>query len=538
MIVKSIELINVKSYKNCKIDLAPSMNLLVGANNSGKSTIIKALLNLQYHSFEINDIRADSSYGKIFTTLIDVTEEENIQMTKDQDEIDVKLHQANLFWRISKRQEAEEYLFANGDLAFKMLPHHRVEIVKRGKADPRLKLFNRFSDSEAEGNFIYPFLSKRKTEHIDYSMNFVQSYKVTDNFRNLASKIQKIGNASHVKNAEFIKCCDEILGFRIGTIPLKNQGSNGVEPGIFVGTKNMIPLRAMGDGVANIVGFIVTILTEDNKLFLIEELENDLHPRALKSLLNLIVEKSGRNQFVVSTHSNIVLKYLGSIAEGKIFFVTWKPFESDEKNLYNIPTSKVIEIDNLPEARIDILDQLGYEFSDYGLYEGYLILEESSAETIIKEILIPYLVPSLIGRIGTIAARGVNDLETRVIDFERLIVYIHKQPVYKNKAWIVADGDEAGKACISKLQTRFNTWGKDHFLNLSNSDFEFYYPKRFRKRVEKVLKSDKRIRQELKRQLLLDVKHWYLTKREQAIKEFSVSANEVVTLLKKIAKDL
>jgi chromosome segregation ATPase len=44
MRIKSIELINLRSYVDTKIELSENINLLIGANNSGKSTIIKALL--------------------------------------------------------------------------------------------------------------------------------------------------------------------------------------------------------------------------------------------------------------------------------------------------------------------------------------------------------------------------------------------------------------------------------------------------------------------------------------------------------------
>ena len=41
----------------------------------------------------------------------------------------------------------------------------------------------------------------------------------------------------------------------------------------------------MGEGVANIVGLLVDLCLAENKLFLIEEPENDIHPKALKGLL-------------------------------------------------------------------------------------------------------------------------------------------------------------------------------------------------------------------------------------------------------------
>jgi predicted ATP-dependent endonuclease of OLD family len=56
----------------------------------------------------------------------------------------------------------------------------------------------------------------------------------------------------------------------------------------------------------------------DGNLFLVEELENDIHPEGLKAILDVIVEKSSSSQFIVSTHSNIVTKYLGSAPGAKV----------------------------------------------------------------------------------------------------------------------------------------------------------------------------------------------------------------------------
>ena len=78
MKVKSVELINLKSHERSKLELSENINLIVGANNSGKSVIIKSLLNLQYSNiFEVKDIRATFYYSKIFIELVDVNKTEN-----------------------------------------------------------------------------------------------------------------------------------------------------------------------------------------------------------------------------------------------------------------------------------------------------------------------------------------------------------------------------------------------------------------------------------------------------------------------------
>ena len=162
-------------------------------------------------------------------------------------------------------------------------------------------------------------------------------------------------------------------------------------------------------------------------------------------------------------------------------------------------------------------------------------MEESSAELIIRDFLIPNIIPNLYNKIKTIAAKGVNDLESRVNDFNRLFVFIHTNSIYYRKAWVIADGDLAGKECISKLQKQFNKWPKEHFKNFKKKDFEEYYPKRFSKKVKSVLEIEHgKKKQEAKSELLEEVMQWSLKNRDEAISEFKLSAKEVIDLLKKI----
>ena len=155
------------------------------------------------------------------------------------------------------------------------------------------------------------------------------------------------------------------LGFTLGIIP----NEKGDEIGIYTDSKNFFSIKNMGEGVINIIGLLIYLYSDDSKLYLIEELENDIHPEALKQLLDLIIEKSATNQFIISTHSHIVLTHLGGQKDSTIHHVEWS-------NKDNIQNSTVTQIDNNDsEAKMNILNSLGYSVMDYELYKGYLILE-------------------------------------------------------------------------------------------------------------------------------------------------------------------
>ncbi len=357
-----------------------------------------------------------------------------------------------------------------------------------------------------------------------------ETFNVVDDFRNITAKVQKISNASHRYASRFLMLTEEILGFQIGVTPLENM-DNQMTLGVYVGN-HIIPIESMGEGVVNIIGLIVLLLTEDRKLYLIEEIENDIHPKALKRLLELIIEKSKSNQFIISTHSNIVLKYLGN-EESKIFHLLWRPFQ--EKPEDKIPTTTISEIPNTSEAKLQLLENLGYDLFDFDLFKSYIILEESSAETLIRDFLIPEFTPSLKNKVKTIAATGADDLKARFTDLGRLFVFVHQSPIYKYKVWVMADGDSTGKRNIQSLQDSFTSWPKNHFINFSKNNIEDYYPIKFKSEFDQIQKNgNKEEKRKLKLLLTKKIHRWISKDPDTAKKEFAHSAEEIINYLREI----
>ncbi len=226
-----------------------------------------------------------------------------------------------------------------------------------------------FTDIEPN-NIIYPFLSKRKAVLIKDQINEQYTNAVTGNFEYLYSKIDRLVTPQYrLGNEQYIRACKSILGFEIST----NASPNGKRGVYFVHDQEYIPLTAMGEGVTNIIGLITDLCVAKNKVFLIEEPENDIHPTALKSLLNFIIEKSDSNQFFVSTHSNIVMKYLGGNLDSKVFSFNSELSDPIRPNLF---ISNITEIPNNVDVRLAVLENLGYEFNDFGLWSAWLFLED------------------------------------------------------------------------------------------------------------------------------------------------------------------
>jgi hypothetical protein len=508
-----------KSLQEVSIELA-QINVLVGRNNSGKSAVLRVAQFLQSGgaSAPVGDIRLGHSTARIEFVI------ENYDSMRysptlyeggrlvgpggggiiPEVTVEVSLRKPN-------EREGQAWAIANNVL-------HGPE--NQWNSEPRM--------APAEpNNYIYPYLAKRKVPNYDRGVDSQRASQVSGNLQQLPAKVARLGGPGQPGGEEFSKLSYELLGLRLGAVPVEN----GQLVGFTVGRLGAITIESMGEGVASVLGLVSDLCVAENNLFLIEEPENDIHPQGLKALLDVIIEKSATNQFVVSTHSNIVVKYLASAANSRLFSIT--QYADD----LGIPTSVVEVVDSI-HSRSAVLADLGYDLHDFDLAEGWLILEESSAERIIRDYLIPWFAPKLT-RIRTIGAGGTGDVAPTFKEFAKLVLFIHREEVLKHRAWVVVDGDESGQSVVDKLRDKYNTWPNDRFRCLSKGRFEDYYPLRFQEQVDAAFLVPKGLKQqEAKSVLRQTVQDWTDANREVAKEEFAESAAEVISVLQEIEAEL
>ena len=500
MKIKGLFLRNIRSFKgDHSIGFSPSINILVGPNNSGKSTVLNSIFLIQRENvLTRNDITIGTTNGQIqlsFAGYHDPT----IPIQYENGVIDIDL------------TKTRKKIIAQGTKSFDRIPEHEPY------------------------NLIYPYLSKRKTINYSDAINESNANSVRGDFTNLYSKIDRLVTPDfQPAHSEYVEACKNILDFQVSSLA-KGGGKQAV---LFIFNMEHIPLTSMGEGVANILGLVTDLCVADKRIFLIEEPENDIHPKALKALLDLIAKKSIFNQFFISTHSNIVMKYLGAVENSKIFNVT---NEISDKGRPKLKLSKIQEISESPIERKQVLEDLGYDFFDYDLWKAWLFLEESSAEVIIRDYLIKWFVPSLKNQLRTFSAGSTSKINPKFDDFNKLFVFLHLEPTYKNKVWVFIDSGKAEEEIINKMKEVYSQsgWDKDHFNQFSKHDFEEYYPQLFQDKVKKTLAvRDKQKKRSLKKGLLDEVKAWISENEKIAKEEFRKSAAEIIDVLKNIQKQL
>lgn len=504
MRVDSVHLMNFRSFEDSGVIGLDAMNVLVGPNNAGKSSILRALYLMQEGAgAPWPDVRLGSGHASVEGSVSEIDRQAPFQILPNN----------------------------RGRFVISMVPaHHRRD------GQFSLHLYQQGSDagvaaglisSVDPNHFVVPYLAKRKTASYNEDVRHQFAMQVSPHMGNLAAKLSRVTSRSFPGGDLYEEACREILGFVVTAVP----SDNGQRPGIYLPNRDVVPIDQMGEGVPNIVALLVDLTLSTGKLFLVEEPENDLHPEALKALLDLMVDSAKRNQFVVSTHSNIVVRHLGAAESSKVFHV------SAQKG--SLPTTATIElVPNTPQARLNVLKELGYSFTDFDLWSGWLIVEESSAERIIRDYLIPWFAPKL-SRVRTLSANGTGNVEATFADFDRLMRFTHLEPLYSNAAWVRVDADDSGKAVVDKLRNSYTTWDADHFGCFSKEQFEHYYPAHFAEKVDEVLAiRERQPKRVAKRELLEEVRLWLDEDEDRGRTALAASAKDVIDELQRIEAQL
>ena len=498
MKVKSIALHNFRSFSDAISLELSQLNVLIGANNSGKSSVLRGLAVMQQTSQTgPPDVRVGASAASI------------------------TIHLENLppLWH--------EWPVGRLDVV--------ISSLDRKNGGTQMVMHDSNGNSAAVGqlpqvtpnHFIVPYLSTRKVMSFAEDVRSEYAMLVSNTMTHLAARLSMVSNQYHPRNKQYSDACEAILGFVVTCIP----STNGQQPGIYLPNSETLPIGQLGEGVPNIVSLLAELAISEGKLFLMEEPENDLHPMALKALLELIVASSERNQFVISTHSNIVLSHLGGVPNANVYEISAVPKK--------LPTEAIVKkIEPSPEARLTVLRSLGYALSDFDLWDGWLFLEEASAERLIRDYLVPWFVPTL-ARVRTVSAGGAGNVEPSVQDFYRLVRFTHLESAYRDATWVRVDGDDAGKLAIAKLTESFPSWERGRFDTFTQPNFENYYPAVFKERILEVLAiQERQAKRASKKELLDAVLQWIKEDLDRAKTALEHSAADVIFQLRGIATHL
>lgn len=476
------------------------ITLLIGPNNSGKSAFLRALNMLQTRQFTVEDLRIGCPAASVELSF---------------DEPPRKL----------------AALLPSGDSPFN--GPGMVKWVGNSGGPGNLiidfqgKGMNLELPTKEPRNLIMPVLSGRRVSYYREQAGKDSSITIMQQDSNLVSRVMPLIGSTTKEGIKFGRLCQEVLGVSLKVLP----GDGGQQfLGVQVDLHTSIPLEAMGAGLSGALSLIVGLCQAHGKLFLIEEPEDDLHPAALKKLLDAIAEASGDNQFLISTHNSTVLSRLGAVPGTVVVQTT-----TDE----SLPPTSRYEVKESAEERMEILRDLGYSLADLSIGEGWLIFEEASAERLAYQWLVPWFAPGLL-RLRHLSARGNERVHALLTGFKEMFLFAHLEPMYKHRAWAILDGDARSLEILAELRSNFADWPEGRFRHWSKEAVEYYYPPQLAARyMDEIMPvKDRKKRQEAKEALFRDLVSWIQEDPDRARKELEESAAEMIDVLREVEAEL
>lgn len=373
MDLKSIKFENYKCFKKSYISELKPINVIIGKNNIGKSSILD-IIEMIYSNLPI---------GKTKIILEKHLTEEDISRV----------------FRVSVSgggiPASNHYEFGQRFIG-KVFP---FEIYLRGNS-----LANRIHSEIYETYKFYDMQFKRYWEELATTLKYEdkvtkrilaernvfpeiesENMSVDGNGNGITTIINNFINKSQYDESlvreTLLDKLNEIMGddatfTEIVTQQVKDGDKNKWEIFLREEEKGRIPLSESGSGLKTILMVLVyTILIPkiemkgiDNYIFMFEELENNLHPSLQRRLLKYIEELTKKKAiFFLTTHSNIMLDNFQNNDDINILHV----IKDGEKNVQIINSSNKIQ-------KNSILNDLGLRASDLLQSNGIIWVEGPS----------------------------------------------------------------------------------------------------------------------------------------------------------------
>jgi len=287
--LKSIEIENFRGIKHCKIEDLSLVNIFVGKNNSGKSTVLDAIY------FGCKEIT-----GLALSTIL------RIRCQREVGGSEIWFgYNPEYYININLKFEEEKFT-----VRLRKEGHTIISSCMHGTD---VKDMGRYSFSNVfSGSYTRPVLKIKGTV-----MNYCEKIKIFPSLRrvdDLTKDLDELLGRIKLdleKEDDFRKRISEIYGeTRCEFIPRPERRDQKTL--VFEQDKYRVFAEFHGDGVKRGALFISALEVLNNTALLIEEVENYQHPEALKKLAKNMVDLARKNnvQLFITTHSYFdALKY-------------------------------------------------------------------------------------------------------------------------------------------------------------------------------------------------------------------------------------
>ncbi|MEE0948725.1 MAG: AAA family ATPase [Bacteroidales bacterium] len=308
---KKIEIERFRGIKKASIDGFKQINLFLGENNCGKSTLLEALFLANglsnptlsivvnklrsYHKTNLNDLELNF-YNLDSTLPIKV-----LLQNEEKRDLTIRLYEKN-----------------NRDISF---DDSNVSIASN-KLESEYGLMFNFKINDNQYNSKLQFNLKEQQTTIEFPKQHGKSSRYVDPFISayIPPNYAFLGNKEALEN--ILKNKDEnFIVEGLKCIEPRVEGFAFVNEVVLVdiGKEKRIPINMMGDGTRKIFSILTHLYVCKNGVLLIDEISNGLHYSVMGKLWKVIIKAAIKNniQLFITTHDYDSIKGLRDTALGK-----------------------------------------------------------------------------------------------------------------------------------------------------------------------------------------------------------------------------
>jgi len=385
--VKSIKLINFKKFRNELLAFNEDVNIFVGDNNAGKSTILEALeivLNYSHRGrpfngefspdlfnqdavtgFLASDLSIKYMPSLIIEAYIDGVPEyrgSNNSLKADAQGVVVQA-----CFDPSLEAVYESHLLTKPNITSIPIEFYKVEWLDFGW-NPIKPIAKKFKALYIDPTRIHPTMGKNQyiSSILNTALAKEELVKLTLNYR---ENLQVFNNSGEVKIVNASLDAGHLITDSKLTIAASTLPAGSIQTGLQLEV-NDVPFHFIGKGEQSNVQIKLAIQNKshDIDLVMMEEPENHLSHTNLNKLVHYIENQRGNKQLFLTTHSSYVLNKLSI---DKICLV-----QSGYKRLHNLNAKVVKTLKRLP----------GYDTLRVALSGKVILVEGPSDELVLKKI--------------------------------------------------------------------------------------------------------------------------------------------------------
>ena len=313
--IRSIYIRNFRAFKELRLEPIGKVNIIVGRNNTGKSTLLEAIYLaclrggidiLNNASFDLIFYRRGIPFGRIFRRY-DLRRDYKIILEYlfyniNEKSLEIKLndHSYNILIMSGEEliQEVEKRRYL---LSEEIKYHANYEYIEPilGLRD-NLGNFLLLSYIVKRGEIVtYKIITPRIVKEKLYNAIFIDEYTI---------RRRGIISGGLIKALRRLEMFSKVNIHKIKKfLALTFHDVIDIEEGMFdiyfyISDDKRIPLSLLGDGVKFSLFYLYT-LSLKNFVILMEEPENHLHPGLMNEVAKLIAEGAETNQIFITTHS-------------------------------------------------------------------------------------------------------------------------------------------------------------------------------------------------------------------------------------------